>query len=109
MIVQDYGLRVFGVKGKTADECTPQEHLDVLVASSKWMDSAVSKTLNIGDDVTWDEFKDVYMQAWERGTKGCTTFRAAGKRYGILNVIKPKEDDGAACYYDPETGKKECE
>lgn len=109
MIVQDYGLREFEVRGKTADECTVQEHLDVLVEASKWVDSAVSKTLNVGPDVSWEDFKDIYMQAWKRGCKGCTTFRAAGKRYGVLNVIKPEEDEGAACYYDPTTGTKSCE
>lgn len=109
MIVQDYGVREFGVRGKTADECTVDEHLDVLIAASQWVDSAVSKTLNVGKDVTWEDFKEIYMRAWREGCKGCTTFRAAGKRYGVLNVIKPEEDDGAACYYDPTTGKKTCE
>ena len=109
MIVQDYGVRVFDTRGKTADECTIDEHLDVLVCASKWVDSAVSKTLNVGDDVSWSDFKAIYMRAWKEGCKGCTTFRAAGKRYGILNVIKPEEEDGAACYYDPGTGKKTCE
>ena len=52
----------------------------------------------------------------EGGAKGCTTFRPSGKRYGILNA-KPKEEEaednpqeeGAACFIDPSTGKKECE
>ncbi len=105
MLVEDYGLREFGIKGKTSDECSPQEHLDVLIEASKWVDSAVSKTLNIGSHVTWDEFKEVYMNAWKGGCKGCTTFRAAGKRYGILNTV----EEGSACFYDPETGKKSCE
>ena len=109
MIVQDYGLREFGVKGKTANECTVNEHLGVLIAASKWVDSAVSKTINVGDNVSWEEFKEVYMDAWKGKCKGVTTFRAAGKRYGILNVIKPEEDEGEACYYDPNTGKKTCE
>jgi len=116
MVVQDYGVREFGVRGKTADECSIQEHLAVLIEASKWMDSAVSKTINVGQHVTWEEFKDVYMQAWLQGCKGVTTFRAAGKRYGILNVVKPKEEDdvvelaeGTACYIDPSTGKKTCE
>jgi ribonucleoside-diphosphate reductase alpha chain len=67
----------------------------------------VSKTLNVGDTVTYDEFKQIYMRAWEGGCKGCTTFRAAGKRYGILKEVK--DEDAAACYIDPETGKKTCE
>lgn len=105
--VSDYGYRVFGVKGKTTDECTTDEHLNVLITASKWVDSAVSKTLNVGSNVSWEEFKDIYMKAWKAGCKGCTTFRAAGKRYGVLNKVE--EEEGAACYYDVATGKKTCE
>lgn len=105
--VSDYGYRTWGVQAKTADECTIDEHLDVLIVASKWVDSAVSKTLNVGEDVTWEDFKNIYMRAWKSGCKGCTTFRAAGKRYGILNKVEV--DEGAACYYDTTTGKKTCE
>jgi len=106
--VSDYGYRVWGIKGKTADECTTDEHLSVLLTANDWVDSAVSKTLNVGEKVSWEEFKDIYMKAWKGRAKGCTTFRAAGKRYGILNVVK-EEEAGAACYYDVNTGKKSCE
>ena len=106
--VDDYGVRVFGVKGNTADQCSVTEHVDVLVVVSEWVDSAVSKTCNVGDHVTFEEFKDVYVRAYKGGAKGCTTFRAAGKRMGILNAA-PQEGEGAACYIDPETGKKTCE
>lgn len=127
--VQDYAYRVFGVKGKTANELTPEEHVRVLNAASKYIDSACSKTCNVGDEVSFERFKNIYMEAWKGGASGCTTFRAAGKRYGILNAStsedvaepEPQEEDkfvnekdgaqefGAACYYDPVTGKKECE
>ena len=106
--VDDYGVRVLGVQGKTADQCTLDEHLAVLQVATKWMDSAVSKTCNVGDHVSFDEFKNVYYRAWTMGCKGITTFRAAGKRLGIL-VAAPQEGEGAACYIDPETGKKSCE
>lgn len=106
--VSDYGYRVWGIKGKTADECTIDEHLSVLITASKWVDSAVSKTLNVGENVSWDEFKNIYMTAWSEGCKGCTTFRASGKRYGILNKVDIPEE-GTACYYDLDTGKKTCE
>lgn len=105
--VSDYGYRVLGVKGKTADECTVDEHLAVLVNASKWVDSAVSKTLNVGAYVSWDDFKNIYMHAWKAGCRGCTTFRAAGKRYGVLNKVD--ESEGGACYIDVATGKKTCE
>jgi ribonucleoside-diphosphate reductase alpha chain len=103
--VSDYGYRVWGVTPKTADECTTDEHLDVLIIASKWVDSAVSKTLNVGNNVNWENFKEIYIKAWESGCKGCTTFRASGERYGVLNKV----EEEAACYYNPETGKKTCE
>ena len=106
--VDDYGVRVFGVRGRTADALDPQEHLAVLSVASHWMDSAVSKTCNVGADVSFEDFKDIYYRAYRTGAKGCTTFRAAGKRMGIL-VAAPQEGEGAACYIDPETGKKSCE
>lgn len=108
--VQDWAYRVHGVRGKTADRVSPQEHVAVLNLASAYVDSACSKTCNIGNDVTWEDFKDVYTSAFRGGASGCTTFRAAGKRYGILNA-KPQSDEeqGAACFIDPDTGKRTCE
>jgi ribonucleoside-diphosphate reductase alpha chain len=122
--VTDYAFREHGVKARTADNVTVQDHVAVLVLASKYVDSACSKTCNVGNDVTWDEFKDVYMQAYLGGASGCTTFRAAGKRYGILQAaavedvaVAPEpepevlvtEDEGTACYFDPSTGLRSCE
>ncbi len=120
--VDDYGYREFGVKGKTADELSVFDHVKVLNVASKYVDSACSKTCNVGDEVTWEQFKQVYMDAYEGGSSGCTTFRSSGKRYGILNAStsedvvdeKPEEkdnfiDEGGACYYDPATGLRKCE
>jgi len=66
----------------------------------------------VGDNVTYDEFKELYVKAWRGGCKGITTFRASGKRYGILNEVKPKADEqpkAEACFIDPATGAKSCE
>lgn len=133
--VDDYGFRVFGVEGRTANQVPVLDHVKVLNLASKYVDSACSKTCNVGDDVTWEEFKDVYMQAYLGGASGCTTFRASGKRFGIFNasasedvVTEDKEEEtndfvsesvddiladweasgGGACYIDPNTGQKEC-
>jgi ribonucleoside-diphosphate reductase alpha chain len=123
--VEDYGYRVFGVKGKTANELSVFDHVKVLNTASRYVDSACSKTCNVGDEVTWKDFQEVYMAAYNGGASGCTTFRASGKRYGILNAStsedvaeKPQveeadnfvdENFGGACYYDPTTGLKHCE
>ena len=123
--VEDYGYRVFGVEGRKADDLPVMAHVRVLNLASQYVDSACSKTCNVGEDVTWEEFKDVYMSAYDGGASGCTTFRAAGKRYGILNAsssedvvdVAEEKDNGdyvdeaagGACYYDPATGLRQCE
>lgn len=106
--VEDYAYRM-GVSGRTANEITGQEHLEVLALAANYVDSAVSKTCNIGDDVPYEDFKTLYYDAWKLGCKGITTFRAAGKRYGILNKPKVEEPAAEACYIDPATGQKSCE
>jgi ribonucleoside-diphosphate reductase alpha chain len=109
--VKDYGYREFGVKGRVTAELSAKEHIDVFTAAQKFVDSAVSKTCNIGDDVTFEEFKNVYLSAYEKGAKGCTTFRAAGKRFGILHAVTPEAEDeptGQACTIDPSTGERSC-
>jgi len=120
--VDDYGYREFGIKGKTADELSVFDHVRVLNVASRFVDSACSKTCNVGDDVTWEEFKQVYMDAYDGGSSGCTTFRASGKSYGILNASASEDiaeepeveednfiEEGGACYYDPATGLRKCE
>ena len=119
--VKDYAYSK-GVEGRTANDISVQEHLDVLLLAQKYIDSACSKTCNVGDDVTYESFKQVYVDAWKGGAKGCTTFRLSGKRFGILNapVEEEKKVSGEtqemveeertveACFIDPLTGAKEC-
>ena len=121
--VEDYGYRVFKVEGKTANELSVFDHVKVLNAASKFVDSACSKTCNVGDDVSWEDFKKIYMDAYDGGASGCTTFRASGKRMGILSSSSSEEivdedvieetqdfvDEGGACYFDPATGLRKCE
>lgn len=113
--VSDYAYREWGIKGATALEITAQDHVNVLNLASKYVDSACSKTINIGDNVSWDEFKAVYVAAYEGGASGCTTFRASGKRAGILtasaseDVAEPEVQEGGACTIDLATGIRSCE
>lgn len=106
--VEDYAYRQ-GVHGRTANEISAEDHVAVLALCSKYIDSAVSKTCNVGDDVSYDDFKNLYLTAWKKGCRGITTFRAAGKRYGILNEVKEEEPKAEACYIDPATGQKQCD
>ena len=111
--MEDYGRRVFGIEGKQTTDCSLDDHINVLLASYKHVDSAVSKTCNVNPNMPWSDFKDAYMKAWKGGAKGCTTFNPGGKRMGILNAAPTSEEnetkEGAACYIDPETGNKTCD
>ena len=105
--VEDYAYAK-GTEGRTANDINVQEHLSVLLLAQNYIDSACSKTCNVGDDVTQEEFKQVYIDSWKGGAKGCTTFRMSGKRFGVLNVVKEEEEEVEACFIDPTTGQKEC-
>lgn len=59
----------------TALELDPQEHLKMQAALQPFIDNSISKTINIPHDFPFDQFVDVYRQAYQLGTKGCTTFR----------------------------------
>ena len=111
--VKDYAYEK-GVEGRTANDINVKEHLAVLLLAQNYIDSACSKTCNVGDDITYDEFKQVYVDAWKGGAKGCTTFRLSGKRFGILQTVEEDKDDSdeeekvEACFIDPQSGQKEC-
>ena len=49
--------------------------MDIQAAAQKWIDSSISKTANIPTDFPYEEFKDIYLYAYEKKLKGCTTFR----------------------------------
>ena len=59
----------------SADEVSPTQHVDIQAAAQKWVDSSISKTANVPTDFPYEKFKDIYMYAYEKGLKGCTTFR----------------------------------
>ena len=73
-----------------ADEVTPKQHVDIQAASQKWIDSSISKTANVPTDYKYEDFKDIYLYAYESGLKGCTTFRFNPEAFqGVL----VKEED----------------
>ena len=59
----------------TADDITPRSHVDIQAAAQQWIDSSISKTANVPTDFPYEDFKDIYLYAYEQGLKGCTTFR----------------------------------
>ncbi len=74
----------------TADSISPIGHVDIQAAAQKWIDSSISKTANVPTDYPYEDFKDIYMYAYEQGLKGCTTFRFNPEAFqGVL----VKEED----------------
>jgi ribonucleoside-diphosphate reductase alpha chain len=72
---------------KTALRITPEAHIKVLAFAAEYVDQAISKTVNVPTDMTFDEFKGIYLSAHENGIKGCTTYRPNNIRKGILQEI----------------------
>jgi len=79
-------------------------HVDIQAASQKWIDSSISKTINVPTDYNYEDFKNIYLYAYEKGLKGCTTFRFNPEAFqGVLVTEKDLEntlykftlDDGA--------------
>jgi ribonucleoside-diphosphate reductase alpha chain len=59
----------------TAEDIAPKAHVDIQAAAQKWIDSSISKTANVPTDYPYEDFKNIYLYAWQQGLKGCTTFR----------------------------------
>ncbi len=87
----------------TADHITPKEHVDVQAAAQKWIDSSISKTANVPTDYPYDEFKGIYLYAYEQGLKGCTTFRFNPEAFqGVL--VKESDLEGTTYRFTLEDG-----
>jgi len=70
----------------SAQTITPEAHIRMQAAAQKWVDSSISKTTNVPEDISFEDFKGVYMLAWDSGCKGCTTYRPNAITGSILSV-----------------------
>ncbi|WP_370230974.1 adenosylcobalamin-dependent ribonucleoside-diphosphate reductase [Salipiger bermudensis] len=84
----DAELPEYFVNAQTLD---PQDHVRMQAAAQKWIDSSISKTINCPEDISFEAFKDVYMQAYETGCKGCTTYRPNDVTGSVLSVSEEKK------------------
>ncbi|MBU3259165.1 adenosylcobalamin-dependent ribonucleoside-diphosphate reductase [Roseovarius sp. PS-C2] len=69
-----------------AQTLAPADHVKMQAAAQRWVDSSISKTINCPADISFEAFKDVYMQAYETGCKGCTTYRPNDVTGSVLSV-----------------------
>lgn len=74
-----------------AQTLAPAAHVRMQAAAQKWIDSSISKTINCPEDISFDAFKDVYMQAWDTGCKGCTTYRPNDITGSVLTVSESED------------------
>jgi ribonucleoside-diphosphate reductase alpha chain len=85
-----YGTEEVPESFSTSDNVSWKAHIDMQAAAQRWCDSSISKTINVPSDMTFDDFKDVYLYAYEKNLKGCTTFRFNPEAFqGVL----VKEED----------------
>ena len=87
-----------------AQTLVPADHVKMQAAAQNWIDSSISKTINCPEDISFDAFKDVYLQAYELGCKGCTTYRPNAVTGSVLSVSEtsdeaPESDQGADVIY----------
>jgi ribonucleoside-diphosphate reductase alpha chain len=94
-----------------AQRLSPADHLAVQAAVQRYIDSSISKTINCPEDITFEAFKNVYVQAYEMGCKGCTTYRPNDITGSVLSTAEapdrtpPTYDGGRAVAHPPEATK----
>ncbi|SLN51484.1 adenosylcobalamin-dependent ribonucleoside-diphosphate reductase [Pseudooctadecabacter jejudonensis] len=102
--VVDYAVKMWRDKMGDADlpdyfvnaQTLPaMDHVRMQAAAQKWVDSSISKTINVPEDISFDSFKEVYMEAWDTGCKGCTTYRPNDITGSVLSVEPAKSEDAA--------------
>ena len=87
----------------TAEDITPTEHVDIQAAAQKWIDSSISKTANVPTNYPFEDFKNIYLYAYEQDLKGCTTFRFNPEAFqGVL--VKEKDLENTTYRFELEDG-----
>lgn len=86
-----------------ASEVTPEEHVAIQAAAQKWVDSSISKTVNVATDISFNAFQEIYFLAARSGLKGATTFRFNPAAFqGVL--VKEKELEATTYRFELEDG-----
>ena len=75
----------------SAQTLDPMAHVRMQAAAQAHVDSSISKTINCPEDISFEDFKEVYMAAWDSGCKGCTTYRPNDVTGSVLSVEPKKE------------------
>jgi ribonucleoside-diphosphate reductase alpha chain len=104
--VTDYAVRKWREQFCNADlnsafveahDLAPSAHLEMQAALQPYVDSAISKTVNVPRDYPFEDFRNLYRDAYRLGLKGCTTYRPNEIRGEILSSLEAKTDNGTHC------------
>ena len=97
-VLTDYAVRLYReLKGAdaplpdvfvTVEDLHWRDHLRMQAALQAHVDSAISKTINLPEDISFEEFRDVYHEAWLAGLKGCTTYRPNPVTGAVLKPVR---------------------
>lgn len=88
----------------TSENISPEDHIAVQAAVQPWIDSAISKTVNVPTDFPFEDFKSLYLMAYNAGLKGCTTFRFNPEAFqGVL--VTPKDLDETIYSFTLDSGE----
>ena len=90
---EKFGNKEFPDYFVNAQTLSPTDHVKMQAAAQKWIDSSISKTINCPEDISFEEFKEVYMAAWDQGCKGCTTYRPNAVTGSVLSVDTSEKKD----------------
>mgnify|MGYP003808332371 FL=1 len=77
-------------------EMTAHEHVAMMQAVQPYVDTSISKTVNIPEDYPFEDFKDLYRQAWQAGLKGLATYRPNSILGAVLEATPAKKEEPAA-------------
>jgi ribonucleoside-diphosphate reductase alpha chain len=96
--VEDYAFRLFKRMGGDEDKLPPafvsalemsaRDHMQMIAAVQPYVDAAISKTVNVPEDYPFEDFKGLYLEAWNAGLKGITTYRPNNVIGSVLEVRK---------------------
>jgi len=101
--VEDHAWRLYrqlgGDTGKlppafvTALEISAIDHMKMVAAVAPYIDTSISKTVNVPADYPYEDFKDLYLEAWKAGLKGLSTYRPNNVLGAVLSVTPEKKDE----------------
>ncbi|BCK88189.1 hypothetical protein MIZ01_1990 [Sideroxyarcus emersonii] len=99
--VEDHAWRLYKQQGGDVDKLPPPfvtaleisaiDHMKMVAAVAPFIDTSISKTVNVPADYPYEDFKDLYTEAWKAGLKGLATYRPNSVLGSVLSVTPEKK------------------